>query len=416
MPESRAWERPLRNRLPQHCASEGHRLPGGRGPRWEGLAAPRLRPRQPSWDDGPAKESRLRRDPPLFDTLSVKRCDATQSTPSITLLRCMGHRVADLAAYDHNRARILLVGSPEELTFVILLGGSPQRRRPSFEHADPESFISISPPTRRSKAIRARQRATGNKNGYHAAVSSLDRGSVRRARRARGVRRSVFATWLEPTRRSDGSKWRGQIHSFARYRRFLAIGIWSHVTGGVRSHGFSALGRAPPLRGSSRRAEISVDRPRKPRDRPGNFGPRSANPVRRTGASGVSPRSRSARWLSLRGAASPCRIGPAPGCRSPSMAARRAANGARPARTSLAQDYCRGPSRKRRIDARRHPRTTRSAGDNPSQARSEVSVFPLRGGRHPYSRLSQGRERRGHAAFPIFPERSRRNGDAGWGS
>jgi len=74
----------------------------------------------------------------------------------------MGHRVADLSAEDHNRAHILLVGSPEELNFLILLGGSPQRRRLSLEHADPESFISISPPTGRSKTIRARQRPTGN--------------------------------------------------------------------------------------------------------------------------------------------------------------------------------------------------------------------------------------------------------------
>src|SRR5260370_32721572 len=149
----------------------------------------------------------------------------------------MGHRVAHLSADVHKRARILVVGSPEELNFLIPLGGSHQRRRLSLEHADPESFISISPPTGRSKTIRTRQRATENENGYHAAVPSPDRGSVRRARRARGVRRGVFATGLGRNRRSDGSQWRGQIHTFARYRRFLATGIRPHVMGGVRSHG-----------------------------------------------------------------------------------------------------------------------------------------------------------------------------------
>ena len=176
---------------------------------------------------------------------------------------------------------------------------------------------------------------------------------------------------------------------------------------------FGAPGRTPPLCGPSRRAEIGVDRPRKPRDRPGNFGEGSANPVRGAGSYGVSPRSRSACWLSLRGAASPCRIGPTPDCRSPSMAARRTANRARQARTRLAEGGCRRPSRKWRIDARRNPRTTRSAGDNPSQARSEVRVVPLGSGRRPRSRMSQGRERRGHAAHPISRERSRRDGDAG---
>ena len=174
-------------------------------------------------------------------------------------------------------------------------------------------------------------------------------------------------------------------------------------------------GGAPPLRGPSRRAEIGVDRPRKPRDRSGNFGARSANPVRGAGSYGIGPRSRSACRLSLRGAASPCRIGPALGCRSPSMAARRAANRARPARSRLVEGNCRRPSRKRRIDTRCDPRTTRSAGDSPSQARSEVRIVPLGCGRHPSSRLSQGRERRGHAALPISRERSRRDGDAGWG-
>src|SRR6516164_4737762 len=225
-----------------------------------------------------------------------------------------------------------ILGSPEELTLLILLGGSPQCRL-SLEQADPESFISISPPTERSKTIRTRQRVTGNENGYHAAAPSPDRGSVRRARRARGFRRGVFATGLGRNRRSDGSQWRGQIHTFARDRRFLATGIRPHVMGGVRSHRFGAPGGAPPLRGPSRRAEIGIDRPRKPRDRPGNFGARSANPVRGAGPYEVSPRCQSACRLSLRGTASPRRIGPPPDCRSPSMAARRAANGTRPGRT-----------------------------------------------------------------------------------
>ena len=145
----------------------------------------------------------------------------------------------------------------------------------------------------------------------------------------------------------------------------------------------------------------------------GILGARSANPVRGAGPYGVGPRSRSACRLSLRGATSPYRIGPTPDCRSPSMAARRAANRARPARTRLAEGYCRRPSRKRRIDARRDPRTTRSAGDNPSQARSEVRGVPLGRGRHPRSR--RGRERRSLAPLPVSRERSRRDGDAGRG-
>jgi len=156
VPESRAWERPLRNRLPPDYAPKGRRLPGGCRPCWEGVTCPRLRPRQPSWDDGPSKESRLRAYPPLFDTLPDRRGDAPQSSPSITRPVCMGHRVAHLATDVHTRAHILLVGSPEELNFLILLGGSPHRRHLSLEHADPQTFISISPLTGRSKTIRTR--------------------------------------------------------------------------------------------------------------------------------------------------------------------------------------------------------------------------------------------------------------------
>ncbi|CUU20895.1 hypothetical protein CDS [Bradyrhizobium sp.] len=351
---------------------------------------------------------------PSFSTrLRIK--DVMRPNPVLLRLVCMGHRMAHLANDDHNWARILRVGSPEKLNCIILLGGSPQRRRLSLEHADPQSFISMSTPTARSKTIRTRQRASENENGYCAAVPSSNRGSFRRARRARGFRWGVFATGLGRNSRSDRSQWRGQIHTLACDRRFLAAGIRPYIMGGARSHRFDAPGRAPPLRRPSRRAEIGVDSPRKPRHRPGTFRARPANPVRGAGPHGVSPRSRSACRLSLRGTASPRRIGPAPDYRSPSMAARRTAYRTRPACSRLAEGCCSRPSRKRRIDARRNPRTTRSTGDNPAQARSEVKVVPL--GYSPYlrSRLSQSRERRGHAALSISQELSRRDGDAGWG-